>query len=192
MPELNGWRDPFDVPAHLIPPAVIYQWCAHEVLGESDPHYQQMLQGGWIPVPRLRHADYFGDKYDGGDGTIQYGGQVLMERPRTDSSIAREREIDDACRNAHTGRLVVVPLTIPVNLTAEELQAAKGFRMAGSEYAAKQIQLMTSGVDPDVYLRGQNGALKFDVLPQRVLRRARWRALTWLFNLISIEELDNP
>lgn len=188
MAELNGWRDPFDVPAHLLPPGMIYQWCAKEVRGAVDRQYQQMLEAGWMPVPRLRHGDFFGEKYQGDNGSIQFGGQVLMERPRTESKTKREDEIDQACVMGQRGRLVVVETAIPIRLSVEDLRMAQAQNLVGSEYAIHRIRLAEQGIDENVYLRGRAGAFDFCVPPRVVGRHCRWPALDWLFNLISREE----
>ena len=37
------FMDPFEVPEHLIPPGMIYQWVSKKSHGQIDPQYQTML-----------------------------------------------------------------------------------------------------------------------------------------------------
>ena len=73
--------DPYEIPQHLIPPGMIYQWVSKKTFGEIDPQYQTMLDAGWTNVPYRRLEGHFRGKYRGGVGyeeEIRIGGQVLM------------------------------------------------------------------------------------------------------------------
>jgi hypothetical protein len=185
MAELS--RDPFDIPAHLLPPGIVYQWCAKTQFGKIDPQYQTMLDAGWRAVPFQRHADFFPQSYSDTFGTIQYGGQVLMERAKVVSDVRRETELDSACINAKQGRVVAVELALRLRLSASELESARAVQLSGSQYASRRIQMMADGVDDNLNLRGSNGALWFDRWEPPKVRRA-YRGFAWLLNLISWEK----
>jgi hypothetical protein len=55
-PSMNAhiWRDPFEVPASLIPEGMTFQWCAKRAdsTGERQDDYEKMLDAGWVPVPQ--------------------------------------------------------------------------------------------------------------------------------------------
>ena len=62
--------DPYDIPAHLIPPGMVYQWVAkknagHKGFGRIDPQYQAMTEAGWVEVPYKRLEEFYRGRYRG-------------------------------------------------------------------------------------------------------------------------------
>ena len=51
--EAAEWCDPFDVPAHLIPEGMVFQWCAKRAdsTGDRERDYEKMIDAGWVLVP---------------------------------------------------------------------------------------------------------------------------------------------
>jgi hypothetical protein len=74
---INRNRDPFDVPEHIIPRGMAYQWCSTvpEDLAEKESK-------SWRPVPASRHDGLFMPA--GTEGDIVVGTLVLMERAKDD------------------------------------------------------------------------------------------------------------
>ena len=179
--------DPFDIPPHLVPPGMSYQWCSKKVMGLIDPAYRRYLDAGWCAVPPKRHADFFPSSYTNPVGEIEYGGCVLLERNLTKTDLAREREIDAACLNARNGRTVAIDLVVRVRLSHEELDAAKTCDQTSSQYSSRRIQLMAEGCDNDLCLYGWDGALLFGKKKHVPRLVPRFAVLKWLFNLISKE-----
>lgn len=60
-----------------VPAGMSYQWCTGDLI---------VAETGWVPVPRLRHADLL----DGKDGIIVAGGLTLCERPASATATALE------------------------------------------------------------------------------------------------------
>ena len=60
------------------PEGMVYQWVTRRVMGEVVPWYEEsMADGGWTPVDAARYKKQFAI----GGGEVEFGGQVLMERP---------------------------------------------------------------------------------------------------------------
>src|SRR5579863_5245410 len=75
--------DPFEIPPHLIPDGMTYQWNAVSVKGDTDvvtDLSMGMYENGWRPVPAARHPGYFVPR--GTAGAIIRGGCRLEERPK--------------------------------------------------------------------------------------------------------------
>jgi hypothetical protein len=47
------WKDPFEVPEHLKPAGMSFQWCAKHAdsTGDRGADYEKMLDAGWVLVP---------------------------------------------------------------------------------------------------------------------------------------------
>ncbi len=109
MGTLKASLDPYEIPAHLIPPGMIFQWVSKKTeVNRIDPQYQQMLEAGWGEVPYERMEQHYCGHYRGQGQEILIGGQVLMERARVASVMARENEIYKALINAAQGKPPVV------------------------------------------------------------------------------------
>lgn len=78
-----------DIPAHLIPEGIEYQWCTVEVNSQPFPHRVTFFEKqGWRPVPAERHDGFWMPK--GSTGGIIVDGLQLMERPKAWCERARE------------------------------------------------------------------------------------------------------
>lgn len=180
--------DPYEIPAHLIPPGIMYQWVAKKSAGRIDPQYQAMVEAGWGEVPYKRLEGHYRGRYRSEGTEILIGGQVLMERAKEMSVVARDKEIDKAFLNAETGRDAPINLVQRVKLSARELEAAVAARLSTPEYAAAKIRLIACQQD-DSLIRGWGGSLMFIRPPTKRVPKHRW--LNWLFNLISKETTEH-
>jgi hypothetical protein len=74
------------------PDELTYQWCAVEVNGSREiaEHTYQWAKAGWKSAPLPNDGE-------------PYSGQVLMQRPASDSREKRRREIDEAHRQHKIG-----------------------------------------------------------------------------------------
>lgn len=88
-------RDPFDIPVHLVPHGVRYQWNPIK----PDPMVKEAAVG-WTPVPYSRHEGVFAPW--GMPGDIEMGGLKLMEKPtevvdelKRQAKRAAEKQVDD-------------------------------------------------------------------------------------------------
>lgn len=179
--------DPFEIPARIIPAGVSYQWVVRKK-SAIDPQYQTMMEAGWRPVPYGRHDRDFTTDYCGASADFEFGGMVLMERPRDESNIARDREMDKACFNSGNGRRVGVNLTIGIRLSQTELSAAIDMGMTGGQYAARRLQMIADGSDEST-VYGWDGSLMFTARPEELkMRVPRHPWLHWLFEFISTEK----
>lgn len=79
--------DPFELPQHLIPRGMVYQW-------NETPD-----QPGWRPVPYQRHDGYFGPAGMAGD--IELSGLHLCEQ----AAAKREEAIEKARAKAHSAAM---------------------------------------------------------------------------------------
>ncbi len=180
--------DPYEIPAHLIPPGMICQWVAKKSGARIDPQYQAMTEAGWIEVPYHRLERHYRGHYRGQDNEIIIGGQVLMERAREQSVVARDKEIDKAMINAQSGRNLPVNVLQNIRLSTNEVHAAAAANLSSAQYAALKISKIANGMD-DSLIRGWNGSLQFISPPKVRVVRNRW--LGWLFNLISMETTEH-
>lgn len=177
--------DPYEIPSDLIPSGIIYQWVAKkEPSGRIDPQYQRMIEAGWGEVPYARMRKHYRGRYQGEGTEVLIGGQVLMERAKEMSVVARDKEIDQAFIQASQGRTTPVDLFPNIRLSAEELASAAALKLSSPEYIKRKITMIAGGADNSL-LKGREGALMF---VQPVNRRvAKYRWLNWLFDLISKE-----
>jgi len=167
---------------------MIYQWVSKNTFGGIDKQYQTMLDAGWTNVPYKRLERHFRGKYQGGPGyedEIRIGGQVLMERIRDVSKIARDKEMDQAVVNANSGRDIAVDLAFRINLSAFEIETARSMSLSSSQYVAWRIRQIAEEKDPSIIMGCQGGQLMFSTMPKRFVAKYGW--LKWLFNLISVE-----
>src|SRR6185369_12929307 len=176
--------DPFEIPAHLTPPGMIYQWVAKKSHGEIDPHWQTMLNAGWTAVPYQRLEAHYKGRYRFGD-VVMIGGQVLMERTRDASKIAREKEMDQASINATSGRSIAIDLTSEFNLSAFEIETAQSMKLSSGQYAAWRVKMIADGKDPSIIVGSIGGKLMFANMPKPRVSRHKW--LSWLFDLIATD-----
>lgn len=97
------------------PPGWTYEWKTHTVFNKQFPHYtNQLLRGGWQPVPAARHRELLYPEYT--DESIIVDGLMLMERPKelTDRRRLREREKStNQVRNAEAKLVEAPPGTAP-------------------------------------------------------------------------------
>lgn len=88
--------DPLDIPKHLIPAGMIYEWKTKFVYGQESDHHMAYLQdaGAWSPVPADRPGhERLGTKHSREKrGEIGWFGLVLMERPVKLDNEARAEE----------------------------------------------------------------------------------------------------
>jgi len=180
--------DPYDIPRHLTPPGMTYQWVSKKTFGEIDRQYQTMLDAGWQPVPYVRLLDFYRGRYRGDGDTVNIGGQVLMERALEQSKVARDKEMDKAVINANSGRDIGIDLVSRILMSAHDIKSAADAGMSSTQYAKKRIKDISDGRD-FTYLSGWNGSLQFTTPP--VYRKERYRWLRWLFNLISKEDVHD-
>ena len=83
--------DKFAFDHSIVPAGWDYQWKRRSVYGQEDPSYTVSLQhAGWTPVPARRHPEMMPTGYKG--DTIERGGQILMEMPK--SVVDRRRIMD--------------------------------------------------------------------------------------------------
>lgn len=87
----TGFRNDFEVPAHLVPQGFVPQWVREYCHGKPDPaNYNDHYENGWRPtMPEgiLKH-------YHVKEGTaVRRDGQILMLRPKAlnDEALAEER-----------------------------------------------------------------------------------------------------
>jgi hypothetical protein len=179
-------QDPYEIPAHLIPPGMIYQWVAKKSFGQIDKQLQSMLDAGWTRVPYGRLEQHFRGRYRGdSNDEISVGGQVLMERIRDVSKIARDKEMDQAVINSGSGRDISIDLVSRINLSAFEIETAKSMSLSSSQYAAWRVKQIAEEKDPSIIVGCHGGKLMFSTMPKRFVVKYGW--LKWLFNLISVE-----
>lgn len=84
MEDLDGWDgvqgSELNIPSTLAPDGWEYQWRAQTVLGKDNRHHMlNLLRTGWRAVPASRHPWLMPAGYE---GSIEIGGQVLMEIPK--------------------------------------------------------------------------------------------------------------
>lgn len=177
--------DPYDIPAHLIPPGMMYQWVAKKSLGENDPHWQAMLDAGWAVVPYHRLMAHYRGRHqmDDGSGGILIGGQALMERTRDASKIARDKEIDKASVNASASRNIAIDLVSEFNLSAHEIATAQSMKLSSGQYAAWRVKMIAEGRDASIIVGGVGEKLMFGSQPAQRVAKFKW--IGWLFDLIS-------
>jgi hypothetical protein len=78
----KGFKDPFHIPAEIIPKGVTYNW-KRVFITPDVPDLENLvavMTRGWTPVPAYRHRDQFLD-YRTMRGWIEISGLVLMEKP---------------------------------------------------------------------------------------------------------------
>jgi hypothetical protein len=92
-------HDPLFIDPKEIPTGFDYQWVSTAALGdESLGDYVEMLKGGWRPVPAKRHWDLESARGMGrvrnldGYEAWEYGGLVLVERPKILTTQSRARD----------------------------------------------------------------------------------------------------
>jgi len=183
--------DPFDFPQSIVPKGMAYQWCAKTVMGDPNPSFTKMLEGGWSPVPAHRHRSVFAKRVDG-EGNVAFGGQVLMCRLEEASQEAQQLNEDKAFQNAAaTGRLLKFG-DVTFRLSENEMASAKDLGVSCQQYALRRMRRMADGLDQGTCIvgivdhdYGPTGSLEFHHQARR-LPRHRW--LSWLFNLISKEQ----
>lgn len=91
--------NPLDIPDHLIPDGMVYQWKRKSLYGKEDEHNMVHVQeaGAWSPVPADREGHgILGTKAGRSRGEIAQGGLVLMERPKELDDEARLEESQEA------------------------------------------------------------------------------------------------
>lgn len=176
--------DPYEIPSDLIPPGMIYQWVAKKSGNRIDPQYQKMIEAGWGEVPYKRLESHYQGRYRGEETEIQIGGQVLMERAKEMSVVARDKEIDLALQNAQVGRTAPVNLLQNVRLSREELAEAIAAKISSPEYISLKVMKMAQGAD-NSFIYGRDGSLQFLRPPMTRVCKYRW--LNWLFRMISKE-----
>lgn len=180
--------DPYEIPAHLIPPGMIYQWCSKETFGRPDPQFRNMEEAGWTKVPYQRLEKHFRGRHRY-DNEIMVGGQVLMERVREVSKVARDKEMDQAVINACSGRNISIDLVSQFNLSAFEIETAKTMGLSSSQYAAWRVKQIADGRDQSIILGCHGGRLMFASAPKRMVAKYKW--LRWLFDLIAVETTES-
>ncbi len=177
--------DPYEIPEHLIPPGMIYQWVSKRSFGQIDKQFQTMRDAGWTEVPYERLASHFKGKYRSEVSGVLIGGQTLMERTREVSKIARDKEMDFASINANSGRAIGIDIVSKFNLSAFEIETARNMSLSSSQYAAWRIKQIQEGHDRSIIVGGINQDLMFAPAPKYMVPKRRW--LGWLFKLISME-----
>ena len=177
--------DPFEVPPSIIPAGMVYQWCSRMVMGEPDPRYLDMLEGGWLPVPKERHPAVFPNC----DGDVEVGGQVLMSRLVEVSQEAQQINEDKAYRNARAASRIVHFGDINIRASAHDLEQAAALGISAQQIALRRLKDMADGRMPGMMLVGdmvRRNQLVFRNIVRP--RRPRHPALRWLFNFISTED----
>lgn len=91
------------IPKDEIPPGMTYRWMRVSVNNEPDNgNWQRKMRGGWKPVPRSRHPEYFpimnipGFKNDQYNEVILEGGLLLVEKPTKDVEQSQRRLQEEA------------------------------------------------------------------------------------------------
>lgn len=84
-------RNPLDIPKHLIPDGMTYEWKRKSVFGQPDVDHMVDLQDNhWRPVPASRHPHLMPENEQA--GSIERRGLILMERPSYLTEEAREED----------------------------------------------------------------------------------------------------
>lgn len=176
--------DPFDFPPNIIPRGMSYQWCAKTLFGKPHAQFKSMIDGGWTPVPGVRHPGVFQTFDD--EGNVFVGGQVLMCRSTEQTKEAQEKNHDDAYLLVGSGRSIDVVLDLHISLSNRQVSAAKACGLSSHQYAIRLVSGMADGMDENLCLGGVGGgahALEF-----KMRRRPRHRWLQRLFYWISTEQ----
>lgn len=89
----EGGTSKYDIPAHVVPDGMDWQWKRLSYAGKEDTDHQVSLQrdGAWDPVPHSAWPErlgVFGEK----DQAIVVEGLVLMQRPLEYTEQVREEE----------------------------------------------------------------------------------------------------
>ena len=175
--QVPKWRDPFDVPAALIPEGMSYQWCAKRAdsTDERQNDYEKMLDAGWVLVPR--------QWVPGGSNTI--AGNDLMCRPKF---LTEQAQLDNVAKAAKQ-----------VDDWATRFGGFSGSVRVQTHgpHGASEVYERSMG-DPQIAARlgsrvgvGQPQPLLIENVPALSpikTRRPRHPALGWLFNIISTED----
>lgn len=183
--------DPFDLPKSMVPIGLTYQWQAETIRSEIDPHFQKMLDRGWVAVPAQWHRPWF-DAAEVPDGPVKIQGQVLLCHH---GPVDEEAEgIAGAQRNVE-------------NWAKQYGGFSGGVRIQGQgPQGAAPLQQMRIGVNPALReaLAPEQGDWRLPsqqkietmppqqaaimVTPKIAVRIPRHHRLAWLFNLISLEQ----
>lgn len=178
-------KDPFDVPSHIIPKGMTYQWVAKTIMGDPHPSYKAMIEAGWIAVPAHRHPTVF-RSFDE-QGNVCVGGQILMGRMNEISNEALLIDQDKAHRNAGASARYVKYGDVPILLSKSEMNEAARLGVSCEQWALRRMKMIAEGRVRGIALVADD----IDV-PQALrfvkVRHPRHRCLTWLFNLISTEQ----
>lgn len=184
-------KDPFDVPSHIIPKGMTYQWVAKTIMGEPHPSYKSMIEAGWIAVPAHRHPTEF-RSFDE-QGNVCIGGQVLMGRMNEVSNEALLIDQDKAHRNAGASARLVKYGDVPITLNAHEMAEATRIGVSCEQWALRRMKMIAEGRERDMALVcdwpiddiAMPQALRFEKIKTR---QPKHSCLRWLFNLISTEQ----
>lgn len=183
MPKLTPVKrsDPFELPKGMVPPGLTYQWVAETICGDHNPQYDTLCDAGWVAVPAQWHQAHFKGQY----GPVKLCGQVLMCHAAAKDEEAERiagaaRNLDTWAKNVSVGgfsggvRMIV------------ETPAGMGDTY---EVTLGEPKIANRVTEPLRLQAAQNIAPQPDQPPLPVKTRvARHRALTWLFNLISVEQ----
>lgn len=176
--------DLYDIPTRMIPPGMQYQWIAVSLKGEKTKTYQTMIEGGWTAVPFSRHQDWFKSEKYNVNGQVIVGGQLLMEKWKSETSVARDKEIDLAHIQAGTGRTVVVNPTLRVRLGSYAVAQARNAEQSSPQWAHSMIEtLCEHGTPEGLRIVFNNGWC--ELKPAEHTRVLKYPALGWLFYLIT-------
>jgi len=188
--------DPFDIPPHMVPAGLKYEWIAKTIMREPYEGYAKALKAGWTPVPAQWHRPFY-DPDDFPDGPVEYGGQVLLchHKPR-DEELDRiggaQKNIDNWMKKfAGDGISGGVRM---LTETAAGVSEVKTLRLGDRAIADKILQVPLPPPEPSTPIPPLPTPPPPDVeLPivapsaYRPVRVSRFSWLTWLFNLISVE-----
>jgi hypothetical protein len=88
------WKDPFEVPEHLKPAGMSFQWCAKHAdsTGDRGADYEKMLDAGWVLVP---------PQWIPGGRNMIAGNDLMcrpkwmMEQAQMDNEAKAKQQVDD-------------------------------------------------------------------------------------------------
>lgn len=95
-------RDPFDIPAKIIPRGKVYQWVAVSLMGQPRPYeLERAIRNGWRRVPLRRHAKLFPSSTN--REFVEIEGLALLEIAEEK---ARERRLEETIAAAKMADLI--------------------------------------------------------------------------------------
>lgn len=174
--------DQFEFPKSIVPIGLTYQWCARTFMGDVHPQFQKLRDDGWMPVPLAWHREWF----DCAGPEIEIGGQMLLchAHPKDEEA----ERIAGAQRNVQNWTQKYGGFSGGVRVVSQTPQGIPRRQMRLGDYTLSQQMLPEVPPKPEL---GAGATPQSMALPKSCFlshRRSRWPILTWLFDLISVEQ----